>query len=247
MPLWIISLVLFTFVLHVWCVPINQTLGTNGLGFHSEEMAKMVCGSEQLAEFWGDVEKVQTLEDKTTKHVQIQGTHHSAILQFYIFACKEIQLPSILPCNMSGAKLNSTMFFWLRKTQRWPPCLMVMLVSWHTSVCTTKTYKDIVKCIGIEIHWIYTLHFQVSQTSLPMWLGPKRLARGTILGLHMCRDLHPRLRIIEGNANKRWKVQMSTLLIWCRFTWYDWMSLKEGPMKTSEHSFQGQTCFPEHL
>ena len=27
----------------------------------------MVCGSEQLAEFWGEVENVQTLEDKITK------------------------------------------------------------------------------------------------------------------------------------------------------------------------------------
>lgn len=151
-----------------------------------------------------------------SKYTTHTHTHQTAILQFYIFACKEIQLPSILPCNISGAKLNATMFFWLRKTQRWPPCLMVMLASWHKSVCTTKTYKDIVKYIEIEIHWIYTLHFQVSQTRLPMWLGPKRLARGTILGLHMCRDLHPRLRIIEGNANKRWKVQHR----WAHF-WYD--------------------------
>lgn len=87
----------------------------------------MVCGSEQLAEFWGEVEKVQTLEDKITKTAQIHETHQTAILQFYIFAC---QLPSILPCNMSGAKLNATVLFWLRKTQRWPPCSMDMLASW---------------------------------------------------------------------------------------------------------------------
>ncbi len=70
-------------------------------------MAKMVCGSEQLAEFWGEVENVQTLEDKITKYVQIQAMHQTAILQFWIqrdptsihFAMQQ----SISQWDMSGA------------------------------------------------------------------------------------------------------------------------------------------------
>lgn len=89
-------------------------------------------------------------------------------------------------------------------------------------------YKDVQY---IYTNWIYTLHFQVSQTSLPMWLGPKRLARGTILGLHMCHELHPRLRTIEGNANTRWKVQHRCTHFWYDVGWHDmidWINLREG-------------------